>query len=86
MKIWLKENEQDYVNIPGYKFVGQDRPNRKGGGVGVLIKNNITSRIVTELCKRELSLSIAICVYQKLAQGSNNMESTPYKYCSCQNR
>ncbi len=32
-------------NIKGYKWVGKNRPNKAGGGVGILISNNIANKI-----------------------------------------
>ena len=41
---WLKPSDPR-PNIPGYAFSGCDRKNRKGGGIGVLVKNNLKSRV-----------------------------------------
>ena len=46
---WLKAGEEKYINIPGYNFIGAPRPNKKGGGVGFLIKNSLLYRELTEL-------------------------------------
>ena len=37
IETWLKPGEEKFVKIKGYNYVGQARPNRKGGGVGLLI-------------------------------------------------
>ena len=44
---WLKLSDP-YPNIPGYSFSGCDRKNRKGGGIGILVKNNLKSRLFLE--------------------------------------
>lgn len=44
---WLKPTiSNDVVNIPGYKCVRSDRPNRNGGGVALYIKNSINYKTV----------------------------------------
>ena len=36
---WLFENET--IHIPDYNFIGNGRTNKRGGGVGCLIRNDI---------------------------------------------
>ena len=45
---WLKQNDS-LPEINGYTFVGQCRINRKGGGVGLLIRDNLKFRTLPEL-------------------------------------
>ena len=45
---WLKQNDS-LPEINGYKFVGQCRINRKGGGVGLLIRDNLKFRTLPDL-------------------------------------
>ena len=42
-EMWLKRNDPD-PKILDYKFIGRHRSNRKGGGVGFLIKNTLKAR------------------------------------------
>ena len=42
---WLKPNDPD-PKILDYKFIGRHRSNRKGGGVGFLIKNTLKARTI----------------------------------------
>ena len=43
-KTWLKPSDPQ-SNIPGYTFSGCDRKNRKGGGIGVLVKSTLKTRV-----------------------------------------
>ena len=58
IETWLKESKQDFVNIKGYKFIGQPRPTRKGGGVGVLIRQDLDGRVVYKCIEKELECMI----------------------------
>ena len=42
---WSSKNTPKF-EIPGYKIFRQDRENKKGGGVAILVKNNLQSRIL----------------------------------------
>ena len=42
---WLKDGEERFVDIKNYKYEGVARKHKKGGGVGILIKNNIRYRL-----------------------------------------
>lgn len=44
---WL--NESDGFNIPNYKYVRKDRVGQAGGGVAIIIKNNIEFKIVQSI-------------------------------------
>ena len=44
---WLKEN--DRFQIQNYKFVGKARPNKKGGGVGFLLRSDLKFRTRDDL-------------------------------------
>ena len=46
---WLTKDNIKKVNIPGYSYVGNNRPSRRGGGVGFLIRNNLKFRIRKDL-------------------------------------
>ena len=47
---WLRKDTISKVEIPGYNFVGKCREGRKGGGVGILISN--------EVCYREPQINL----------------------------
>ena len=38
---WLSDASKLKVNIPGYDFLGEQRTTKKGGGVGILINNEL---------------------------------------------
>ena len=44
---WLKNDKHllEYVNLPGYKSSNKNRDEKRGGGVGVYIKDRITYKI-----------------------------------------
>ena len=46
---WLKDGEERFIDIKGYKYEGVVRKQKKGGGVGVLIKDNLKYRVTTDL-------------------------------------
>ena len=46
---WLNTQNNAHFNMPGYNFLGQARPNKKGGGVGILISNEIKYRLRKDL-------------------------------------
>ena len=48
---WLKEGEEKFVNINGYTFEGIPREQKKGGGVGFLIKQGFIHHVPTDLNK-----------------------------------
>ena len=50
---WLTKTNTKRVNMPGYKFVGSHRKSKRGGGVGMLISQNLEFRV-----RDDLSLNI----------------------------
>ena len=46
---WLKDREERFIDIKNYKYEGVVRKHKKGGGVGILIKNKIKYRVRTDL-------------------------------------
>ena len=46
---WLKEGEERFIDIKGYRYEGVPRRQKKGGGVGILIKDNLKYRVRTDL-------------------------------------
>ena len=44
---WLSSRiRNDYINIPGYNFFRQDRLRRKGGGVGVYVRETLRAEVI----------------------------------------
>ena len=48
-KTWLTDTNTSRLHIPGYNYVGKVRSNRKGGGVGFLIRNDLKFREQSEI-------------------------------------
>ena len=48
---WLKEGEEKYVDIKGYKYEVINREHKKGGGVGILVKDRIIYKVKPDLNK-----------------------------------
>ena len=46
---WLKESDNNRINLPNYKYEGIPRVNKKGGGVGFLIRSDTQYRIRNDL-------------------------------------
>ena len=42
---WVTNNTKGLINIPGYKYIGIERKNKKGGGVGLLVANELKFKI-----------------------------------------
>ena len=41
VETWLNKQNSNRIKIPGYQFIGSHRKNKKGGGVGVLISQEL---------------------------------------------
>ena len=46
---WLNKNSLSRINIPGYKFVGNNRVSKKGGGVGFLLNESLNFKLRKDL-------------------------------------
>jgi len=45
---WLSSKvRNDYINIPGYNFFRQERQRRKGGGVGVFVRESLRAEVIS---------------------------------------
>ena len=63
------------INVPGYEFYHIDRQNKRGGGVGILIKKEIWHKLNTNLsfeseCFKNISLLIELKNGKKLLVSS----------------
>ena len=47
---WLNTHTETLVDIPGYKLITKNRLDRIGGGVGILVNQNLKSRKREDLC------------------------------------
>ena len=50
VETWLNKRNANRVKIPGYQFIGSHRKSKRGGGVGVLISQELHCRRRTDLC------------------------------------
>ena len=46
---WLKKQDDNYINLSHYSFVGNSRTTKKGGGVGIYIYDTLTFKRRTDL-------------------------------------
>ena len=58
---WLKESDNNRIILPNYKYEGIPRNNKKGGGVGFLIRTDILYRIRNDLIPDIKTLSCEQC-------------------------
>ena len=58
---WLKEGDAKLINIPRYKYEGVPRINKKGGGVGFLIRSDLQYRSRHDLDSNERNPSCEQC-------------------------
>ena len=67
---WLNEHTNSMINIPNYSYIGKHRKNKKGGGVGILIHDTLTSKERSDIvlpCTSDLE---TIFVEIKTSKGS----------------
>ena len=59
-EVWLTNNQHqlDYVNIAGYKLIFKHCKDKKGGGVGFYIKDNISFKICNDLTKNIVNMKV----------------------------
>ena len=48
---WLTDALHDVYHIPGYKFIGQSRVNKCGGGIGIFVNNCFDYKLRPDLCQ-----------------------------------
>lgn len=55
---WLKDNALllQHVNIPGYKVEFVNRPNKRGGGVGLYIKDNLQFKVRNDINRHDTTI------------------------------
>ena len=67
---WLTSSVKSLVNIPGYQYHGLEQTNRKGGGVSLLIADELKFRSKPELDCMTTDLE---CCFVELSTKSGNM-------------
>ena len=48
---WLNDNDSDYFNLDGYELISCSRSSKKGGGVGLYIRNPMQHKYLSLLSK-----------------------------------
>ena len=71
---WLKPGEDRFINIHGYNFIGQPRPNRKGGGVGLLLTKDLNYRVLSNRSEPEFE-----CIVVELKGPGKELIGTTYR-------
>src|SRR6056300_434339 len=72
---WLTDINHTLYNIDGYIFCDQYRKHKKGGGVGIFVKNNVDFFIREDLSRTEHSHifeSMFIEIVKHVFQSKNN--------------
>ena len=56
---WLKENVLllQHVTIPGYHIEYFNKPNRRGGGVGLCVKDHLKFKVRTDINQHDTTLN-----------------------------
>ena len=67
---WLKNGTKDNIHIPGYKCYHKQRIDRLGGGVSILVKQQLRSRECTDLVIPTIHLEYNVV---ELKTNSNNV-------------
>ena len=50
VETWLNKNNDNRLNVPEYQFFGSHRKQKKGGGVGILVSQELQCRPRKDLC------------------------------------
>ena len=50
VETWLNKNNDKRLKIPGYQFFGFHRKQKRGGGVGILVSQELQCRTRKDLC------------------------------------
>ena len=66
---WLRTDSEKLVNVPGFNYVGKVRQGRQGGGVGILVSEELRFRTLETLLPSTPTIE-SCCVEIKLAQSS----------------
>ena len=66
---WLNDNSSDTVNLDGYDFVSCPRSSKRGGGVGLYIKNSLQHKYLPLLSKSIDNCAEIVTAEVKLRNG-----------------
>ena len=74
---WVTKNMKDLIHIPGYDFVGIERTSKKGGGIGLLIANEIKYKIRNDITY--MTEELECLTVELLIKGRNILCSSMYR-------
>ena len=93
---WITQPNSHLINIPGYRHYFQSRSGKKGGGVSLLVSNELSSRTCNdwyinetyiECIAAEIKLPgktiIASSVYRPPNTDLKKFTMTFYDFCKC---
>ena len=66
---WLNDNDSDYFNLDGYELVSCSRSSKKGGGVGLYIRNSMQHKYLPLLSKCIVNCAEIVTVEVTLKNG-----------------
>ena len=70
VETWVTKESEARISIPGYTYYGSIHPNKKGGGVGFLIHNDISYTQHPDLC---LTTNVAESCFLELRGQQKNI-------------
>ena len=76
---WVKEGDAKQINIPRYKYEGVPRINKKGGGVGFLIRSDLQYRSRHDLDSNERNPSCEQCYIEMKNNIDNVVVGSMYR-------
>ena len=68
---WLTQLTDDQIDIPGYTFVGKNRRNKRGGGVGIYVKKELKFKTRTDIVSNDETCEIV--AIEIVNEGSRNI-------------
>ena len=74
---WVTKETKKLINIPGYDYIGVERINKKGGGVGLLVAKELHYRELSEMNK--ITDSYEGCFLEICTKGRNIICGSVYR-------
>ena len=81
---WLTKNQHqlDYVNIASYESIFKHHKDKKGGGVGFSIKDNISFKKHNDLTKNIVNMEVMLIELHGRNKNTENFEIMKHYFCS----